>query len=93
MFNKHSLKKFTLPVSLLSNIGKLFERGVFKHLYRFCLEHNLLTWHNSDDKALDSSINQLIYIAHNIYKALQNGEDVCFVSLDASAAFDRVRST
>jgi hypothetical protein len=78
------------PISLLSSIGKLFERVVFKHLYQFCLEHNLLTWRNSGYKPLDSSINQLIFIAHNIYKALENGEDVCFVSLDASAAFDRI---
>ena len=40
---------------------------------------------------MDSSLNQLIYIAHNIYKALlEHGEDIYFASLDASAAFDRV---
>ena len=32
----------------------------------------------------------MIYTSHKIYEALANGEDVCFVSLDASAAFDRV---
>ena len=78
------------PISLLSNIGKLCERIVFKHMYAFCLEHNLLTWKNSGYKPLDSSTNQLIYISHKIYKSLENGNDVCFVSLDASAAFDRV---
>ena len=81
------------PISLLSNIGKVFERVVFKHLYKFCLENNLLTWRNSGYKPLDSSINQLIYVAHNIYKALEKGEDVCFVSLDASAAFDGIWHT
>ena len=78
------------PISLLPNIGKVFERVVFNHLYKYCQEHNLLTWRNSGYKPLDSSINQLIYISHRIYKSLENGEDVCFVSLDASSAFDRV---
>ena len=32
----------------------------------------------------------MIYIIHKIYEALTKGDDVCFVSLDASAAFDRV---
>jgi hypothetical protein len=78
------------PISLLANIGKVLERVVFIHLYKFCLEHNLLTWKNSGYKPLDSSMNQLIYISHKIYEALEKGHDVCFVSLDASAAFDRV---
>ena len=52
-------------------------------------------WHiiylrNSGYKHRDSTINQLIYISHHIYEALTKGLDVCFVSLDASSAFDRV---
>ena len=39
---------------------------------------------------MDSTVNQLILLSHKIYEALENGRDVCFVSLDASAAFDRV---
>ena len=35
-------------------------------------------------------MNQLIYLTHRIYDSLEKGLDVCFVSLDASAAFDRV---
>ena len=78
------------PISLLPNIGKVLERVVFIHLYHFCIIHNLLTWRNSGYKPLDSSINQLIFISHKIYESLEKGEDVCYVSLDASAAFDRV---
>ena len=78
------------PISLLPNIGKVQERVAFKHMYKFCLEHSLLTWRNSGYKPLDSSINQMILISHRIYAALEKGHDVCFVSLDASAAFDRV---
>ena len=39
---------------------------------------------------MDSTVNQMIYISHKIYEALSKGEEVCFVSLDATAAFDRV---
>ena len=78
------------PISLLSNIGKLLERLVFIKLYEYCMMNNLLTWRNSAYKIGDSTINQLTYLVHRIYEALSQGQDVCFVSLDASAAFDRV---
>ena len=78
------------PISLLSTLGKVFERLIFNSLYKFCKENDLLTWRNSGYKPLDSSMYQLIYISNNIYKALEQGKDVCMVSLDATAAFDRV---
>ena len=78
------------PISLLPNIGKVLERLVFTKLYTYCKENNLLTWRNSGYKPFDSTVNQLIFLTHKIYEALEKGNDVCFVSLDASAAFDRV---
>ena len=48
------------------------------------------TWRNSGYKALDSAVNQIIYITHKIYQSLERGEDVCMISLDATAAFDCV---
>ena len=78
------------PISLLSCIGKLLERIVFINLYEFLFKNNLLTWRNSGYKQRDSTVNQLLYLTHQIYDALSRGLDVCFVSLDASSAFDRV---
>ena len=78
------------PISLLSNIAKVLERLVFNVLYKYCIENNILTWRNSGYKHLDSTVNQLVFLCHKIYEALAEGKDVCFVSLDASAAFDRV---
>ena len=78
------------PISLLANIGKILERLVFIKLYEYCMRHNILTWRNAAYKVGDSTINQLLYLVHRIYQALERGEDICFVSLDASAAFDRV---
>lgn len=71
------------PISLLSNIGKILERIFFMKLYEYCHANGLLTWRNSGYKRLDSTVNQMIYTSHKIYEALANGEDVCFVSLDA----------
>lgn len=78
------------PISLLSNVGKILRKIVFKNLYAYCKQNKLLTWRNSGYKPKDSTINQLISITHKIYKSLEDGNDFCFVSLDATAAFDRV---
>lgn len=81
------------PISLLSIIGKILERIVFKHLYNFCKDNKLLTWRNSGFKPLDSAMNQLIYMTDIIYKALEQGSDVCTVYMDISKAFDKVWHT
>ena len=78
------------PISLLSNIGKVPERVVFIELFKFCMENEILTWRNAGYKPMDSTVNQLVLLCHKIYEALATGKDVCFVSLDASSAFDRV---
>ena len=92
IFKSNDKQKHTnyRPISLLSNIGKILERLVFMRLYEYCMNNGLLTWRNSAYKAYDSTTNQLIYLTHKIYEALDKGQDVCLVSLDASAAFDRV---
>jgi hypothetical protein len=78
------------PISLLSCVGKVQERIVYVHLYRYLKNNNLLTWRNSGFKELDSAMNQLIYITDKVYKALESGKEVCLVFLDVSKAFDRV---
>jgi hypothetical protein len=78
------------PISLLSCLGKLQERIVYTHLYKYLKDNNLLTWKNSGFRELDSAMNQLIYITHKIHKALEEGQEICLVFLDVSKAFDRV---
>ena len=78
------------PISLLSCVGKIQERIVYRQLYKYLKENNLLTWKNSGFKELDSAINQLLFITNNIYKALEDGKEICMVFLDVSKAFDRV---
>ena len=49
-------------------------------------------WHGEilDTSPKTQHINQLLVITHKIYQALENEHDYCFLSLDATAAFDRV---
>ena len=65
------------PISLLSCIAKLLERIVFMKLYEYCLRNNVLTWQNSGYKIADSTINELLYISHSTYEALEKGQDIC----------------
>ena len=78
------------PISLLSCVGKIQERVVYQHLYKYLKENQLLTWKNSGFKELDSAINQLLYITDKIHKAIEAGKEICLVFLDVSKAFDRV---
>ena len=48
------------PISLLSCLGKVQERVVYTHLYRYLKTNNLLTAKNSGFKQMDSAMNQLL---------------------------------
>ena len=78
------------PISLLCNVSKVFERLVFNALYEYLFGNNLLTSKNSGFKADDSTINQLIYIVHNIYNGIEHSKEARMVFLDISKAFDKV---
>ena len=78
------------PISLLSNIDKVFERLVFKHVYNFFLDTNFLSPFQSGFIPGDSTVNQLTYIYNAFCKALDEGKEVRAVFFDISKAFDRV---
>ena len=78
------------PVSLLSNIGKVMERAVYKKLCEHCEANGILTWRNAGFKKNEGTINQLLYLNHTIYNNLNNGKDTAMIFLDASKAFDRI---
>ena len=78
------------PISLLSNIDKVLERLVFKHVYNFLLDNNFLTSFQSGFIPGDSTVNQLTFIYNTFCKALDDGKEVRAVFFDISKAFDRV---
>ena len=78
------------PVSLLASFSKICERVVFFHLYNFLMETGFLYKFQSGFRPGDSTINQLIFLVHKIYEALEDGKEVRVVFLDISKPFDKV---
>ncbi len=78
------------PISLLSAIGKAFEKIVHKRLFDFLAENNILSPLQSGFVPCDSTANQLVDIYNTFCKALDDGKEVRAIFCDISKAFDRV---
>ena len=78
------------PISLLSILGKVFERIVFKYVHNFFLENQFIISAQSGFTAGDSTTNQLIDIYNSFCKALDEGKEIRAVFCDISKAFDKV---
>ena len=78
------------PVSLLSNIDKVMERIIFKHIYNFLRDTDFLTSFQSGFVPGDSTVNQLTFMYNSFCKALDEGKEIRVVFFDISKAFDRV---
>ena len=78
------------PISLISCIGKLMERCVFKHVFNYLHTNNILTSVQSGFIPGDSTINQLLYLYNYICSALDAGKEIRIIFCDISKAFDRV---
>ena len=59
-------------------------------MFRFFIENDLISQHQSGFRPGDSCINQLLSITCEIYQSFDEGFDVCSVFLDISKAFDKV---
>ena len=66
------------------------EKVVFKHVYNYIKDNNLISPHQSGFKPGDSTVNQLSYLYHIFCEALDKKKDVRIVFCDISKAFDRV---
>ena len=60
------------PISLLPLFAKVFERIVFKNLYKFLKENDLITKNQSGFTPGDSGTNQLISLVHDIHSAFDD---------------------
>ena len=60
------------PISLLSNLDKVFERHLFNHLR----DNNILTSFQSGFIPRDSTTNQLIFLYNTFCQALHAGKEV-----------------
>ena len=78
------------PISLLSCLGKVFEKCVFKHLYNFLKTMDIITKAQSGFTPGDSAVFQLVDLYDTFCRALDDGKEVRVVFCDISKAFDRV---
>lgn len=78
------------PVSLLSCVGKAFERCVHKHVYQYLTSNKCITEFQSGFVEGDSTVNQLLSIYNDYLHNYDNNITTQAVFFDISKAFDRV---
>ncbi len=78
------------PISLLSNVGKLIDKIVFKNLYVYCDKNNYLNKYNYGFKQKMSCQHNLSMLLHNTYKILDKGNEALILFFDVVKAFDKV---
>lgn len=66
------------------------ERCIFKYLYNFLHSNNILTPSQSGFRPNDSTVNQLLSISSDFYRAINQGKEIRVVFFDISKAFDKV---
>ena len=78
------------PISLLSNIEKILEKRMYKRLYTFRNNKNIIYKLQFGFRQQYSTSHALINITENIRKALDGGKIGCGVFVDLQKAFDTV---
>ena len=78
------------PISLISCVGKIMERVIYKYVYNHLQTHKLLYQYQSGFLPKNSTVHQLLEIYDTILNALEKREFSCFVFCDFSKAFDKV---
>ena len=78
------------PISLLSNINKIFEKLVYSRLYSFLTLHNCIYELQFGFRARHSTDHALLSITEMVRKALDNSDYACGIFIDLQKAFDTV---
>ena len=78
------------PVSLLSCVGKIMERVVFKYVYNYFHSNRLFYKYQAGFLPGHSTVYQLLETYDSLAKAIDEGKHCCMIFCDLSKAFDRV---
>ena len=78
------------PISLLSNLNKIFEKIMYKRIYGFIERNSSLYSHQFGFRAKHSTTHALIDITEKIRKALDDNKVACGIFVDLQKAFDTV---
>ena len=78
------------PISLLSNINKIFEKIMHKRLYEFLDQQGSIYKHQFGFRKQHSTTHALIDLTEDIRQAIDNGLFACGIFIDLQKAFDTV---
>jgi len=78
------------PISLLSNLNKIYEKIVYKRLYSFLNIHNCIYELQFGFRAGHSTNHALISLTEKVRVALDTGHFACGIFVDFQKAFDTV---
>ena len=78
------------PISLISCVGKTFERVVFKHVHNYLLPNSLIYKYQSGFLPGHSTVHHLIELVHQTCLALEDRKTNCQIFCDISKAFDNI---
>ena len=78
------------PISLISCVGKIMERIVYKYVYNHLQSQKLIYQYQSGFLPKNSTVHQLLEIYNDILNSFEKIEINCFVFCDFSKAFDKV---
>ena len=78
------------PISLLSCVGKAFEKCVQQNTFQYLNSNNLITPHQSGFIPGDSTVYHLLNLYHDLCSSLDGNNTVQAIFFDISKAFDRV---
>ena len=79
-----------LPVSLQPICSKIFVRNIYNNRYNYLIDNKLISQNRSGFTRVESCINQLISITHDILHSLDDGFEVRGVFQDISKVLDKV---
>ena len=78
------------PISLLSNIDKIYEKILYNRLHSFLTKHNILFPQQFGFRKSHSTSHAVLSISQKIYDALESGKFAYAVFIDLEKAFDTV---
>ena len=78
------------PISVLSVIGKLFEKAIFNQVYTYLNENNLLSKYQSGFRPMHSTLTALIDTTDNWYLNIDDGLTNAILFIDLKKAFDTI---
>ena len=81
------------PISLLSNINKIFKKLVHQRLYSFLCKYNVIYELQFGFRSKHSTNHALISLTEMVRKAMDDGKFACGVFIDLQKAFDTVDHT